>query len=177
MKIHHDKHYQAYFDKYTKAITKTEFKNKDVEEILKDLSKVPEKIRTAVINHGGGYFHHRFLWPLLKKEVPFEGEVAEAIKAKWGSFEQFKEEFSKAALSVFGSGWTWLVVNEKGELEIISTKDQDSPVSIGKKLILTIDVWEHQYYLKYQNRRAEFIENYFNIIHWGKVNELFLAAK
>ncbi|MBT4804694.1 superoxide dismutase [Candidatus Woesearchaeota archaeon] len=176
MKIHHDKHHQAYFDKFTAAISGTELENKDVKEILSDLSQLPEDIKMAVINNGGGFYHHSFFWEIMKKDVPFSGEVAEAINAKFGSFEKFKEDFSKAALTVFGSGWAWLVLND-GELEIIQTKNQDCPLSISKKPLLAIDVWEHAYYLKYQNKRAEYVENFFNIINWEKVNELFLEAK
>ena len=176
MKIHHDKHHQAYFDKFTAAIKGTDLENKEVKEILSDLSQIPEDIKMAVINNGGGFYHHSFFWEIMKKDVPFSGEVAEAINTKFGSFEKFKEDFSKAALTVFGSGWAWLVLSD-GELEIIQTKNQDCPLSIGKIPLLAIDVWEHAYYLKYQNKRAEYVENFFKIINWEKVNELFLEAK
>ncbi len=176
MQVHHDKHYKAYFDKFTDAIKKYDhLRNKDVTEILSFLKHVPEKILTSVVNNGGGYFHHRFFWEILKKNVPFKGKGTN--KEKWKEYQLFKEEFSNAALSVFGSGWTWLVVNKQGNLEIINTKDQESPLSSGKKPILGIDVWEHAYYLKYQNRRAEYVENFFNVINWDKVNELYLEIK
>ena len=177
MKIHHNKHHQAYFDKFTAAISGTDLENKDVKEILSDLNQIPEEIKTAVINNGGGFYHHSFFWEIMKIDVPFEGEIAEAIKEKFESFESFKGQFSKAALTVFGSGWAWLVLNENKELEIVQTKNQDCPLSINKIPLLAIDVWEHAYYLKYQNKRAEYVENFFNVIDWDKVNELYKEAK
>ena len=175
MRIHHDKHHQAYFDNFMKAIAGSKIEGKNVKLILSDLSKVPAEIKQAVVNHGGGYYHHSFFWTILKKNVEFKGEVAEAIKKKWGSFDEFKEDFSKAALTVFGSGWAWLVYDKS--LEIIQTKNQDCPLSIGKVPLLGIDVWEHAYYLRYQNRRAEYIENFFKIINWKNVNEYYQEAK
>ena len=175
MRIHHDKHHQAYFDNFMKAISGSSLERKEVKEILSNPSKIPAEIKTAVINHGGGYYHHSFFWTILKKKVEFKGEIAEAIKKKWGSFDNFKEEFSKAALTVFGSGWAWLVY-DKG-IEIIQTKNQDCPLSLGKVPLLGIDVWEHAYYLKYQNRRAEYIENFFKIINWVQVDEYYKKAK
>lgn len=172
MKIHHDKHHQAYYDKYMKAIEGTEWADKDVEEVLKSIDKLPEKIRQAVINNGGGYFHHSFFWTILKKDVPAAGKIKEAIEKKWGSLEKFQEEFSENAKKVFGSGWTWLVVN-KGELEIVNTNNQDSPLSLGMKPLLCIDVWEHAYYLKVQNRRPEWIDNFWNVVNWEQVNKNF----
>jgi superoxide dismutase, Fe-Mn family len=176
MMIHHDKHYQAYFDKFLAAIEGTELDGKEVKEVLSSLSKIPEEIKVAVVNNGGGYFNHRFFWTILKKDVPFEGEIADAIKAKFGSLDKFKEEFSNAAATFFGSGWTWLVL-DKGELKIISTKNQDSPISNKTIPLITLDVWEHAYYLKYQNKRPEYIENFFNVINWKKVNEYYLEGK
>lgn len=175
MRVHHDKHHQTYFDKFQTAIAGTSLAGKDVVEILSNISKIPAEIRTAVVNHGGGHYHHRFFWSLLKKDVPFEGKVATLIIKKYGSYEQFKEEFTAKALSVFGSGWTWLVWNGK-EIEIINTPNQDSLLSLGKKLLLGVDVWEHAYYLKYQNRRAEYVENFFKVINWRKVDEYFMKA-
>lgn len=172
MKIHHDKHYQAYFDKFLVATENLE--EKDVKKILSDLSKIPKEIKTAVVNNGGGYFNHNFFWKILKKDVAFEGEIAKAIESKWGNFEKFKGEFSNAALTLFGSGWVWLVVDESGELEIIQTKNQNSPISMGKKPVLGLDVWEHAYYLKYQNKRPDYVEAFFNVINWAKVNEFYL---
>jgi Fe-Mn family superoxide dismutase len=171
MKIHHDKHHQTYFDKYTAAIANNKkLQAMDVKDVLRNLAGIPDEIKQAVINHGGGYYHHNFLWTILKKNVPFKGKVADAIVKKWGSYEAFKEVFTKEALSVFGSGWTWLVLTDKG-LEIMSTKNQDSPLSLGKKPLLCIDVWEHAYYLKYQNKRAEYAEAFFHVINWKQVEE------
>jgi len=179
MKIHHNKHHQAYYDKFIAAIDKCDLcKEKKIEEILSSevLSKISSEVKTIIINNGGGHYHHRLFWQILKKDVPFKGEVAEAIKKKWSGFEKFKEEFSNSAATLFGAGWTWLIVNKKKELEIIQTKNQDSPLSIGKKPILGIDLWEHAYYLKYQNKRVEYIENFFKVINWKAVNKLYEEA-
>jgi superoxide dismutase, Fe-Mn family len=173
MKIHHDKHYHAYYDNFMKAIEGTELEGKDVKEILSNIDSIPEKTRTAVINNGGGFFNHRFFWTILKKDVPFEGEIAEAIKEK---FDDFEEEFSNAATTQFGSGWAWLVL-DNGELKIIKTPNQESPISKGMIPLLTIDVWEHAYYLKYQNKRPDYVKNFFNVINWEKVNEYYMEAK
>lgn len=176
MMIHHDKHYQNYFDKFLVAIKGTDLDGKDVKEILSSLSKIPKEIKIAVVNNGGGFFNHRFFWTILKKDVPFEGEISEAIKKKFGSFDKFKEKFSDASINLFGSGWVWLVL-DGGELKIISTKDQESPVSNNVVPLVTLDIWEHAYYLKYRNKRPEYVENFFNVINWEKVNEYYLEAK
>ncbi|MDD5163601.1 MAG: superoxide dismutase [Candidatus ainarchaeum sp.] len=177
MHIHHDKHHQAYTDKLNSALEKyPKLFEKKPEELLKGLSKLPKEIREQVRNHGGGFVNHSFFWPLLKKDVSFSGEIALAINARFGNFEKFKEDFSKAALGQFGSGWAWLVLN-KGKLEIVSTSNQDSPLSEGKIPLLTIDVWEHAYYLKYQNKRADYVSAFFNVINWEQVNSNFLNAK
>jgi superoxide dismutase, Fe-Mn family len=170
MMIHHDKHHQTYFDKYTAAIKgKKDLEKKTVFEVLKNLNAVPEELRTAVRNHGGGYANHLFFWPLLKKNTPLQGTIADQIHTTFGGFEQFKEAFSTAALAQFGSGWTWLVWNNE-KLEIMNTPNQDSPLSAGKIPLLCIDVWEHAYYLKYHNRRADYVQAFFSIINWEKVN-------
>ena len=174
MRIHHTKHHQAYTDNFNKAIENTNLKNKKPEEIIMNLNLVPENIRTAVRNNGGGYVNHKLFWQILKKDVKIKGEIEKAILKKFGSFDKFKEEFSNAAMTQFGSGWAWLVVN-KSQLEIVKTSNQDSPLTEGKIPILCIDVWEHSYYLHYQNRRAEYIQNFFNVINWDKVNKLYLA--
>lgn len=177
MKIHHDKHHAAYVKNLNDALKKhPELADKPVNGLLADLSSLPEDIRTAVRNHGGGHVNHSLFWTVLKKDVEFSGEVAEAIKAKFGSFEKFKEEFSNAAVTVFGSGWAWLVVNN-GELEVTKTPNQDSPVSEGKIPLLCLDVWEHSYYKKYEWRRNEYIEAFFNVIKWEQVNENFKKSK
>ena len=176
MKIHHDKHHKAYTDKFNAALENNKnLQNKSAEEILKDIKKIPIKIRQAVINNGGGYINHNFFWQILKKDKEFSGEIAEAINKKFESFDKFKEEFTQSAITLFGSGWIWLVLNERDELEIIQTRNQDSPLSLGKKPLLALDVWEHSYYLLYKNNRAEYVKNFFNLINWDKVNELFLA--
>jgi Fe-Mn family superoxide dismutase len=177
MITHHDKHHKAYTDKFNEAlakIPKIEFDN--AEDYLINLDGMPEEVQAAIRNQGGGYVNHNFFWKVLKKGVEINGEILEAIKEKFGSFEDFKEEFSNAALGVFGSGWLWLVLDENKELEIIKTQNQDSPLTTGKIPILTIDVWEHAYYLKYKNKRAEYVENFFQVIDWERVNENYLYA-
>lgn len=173
MRIHHDKHYHAYYDNFIKTIDGTKLEGKDAREILSDLDSIPDEIKTAVVNNGGGFFNHRFFWTILKKDVPFEGEIAEAIKEK---FTNFEEEFSDAAKTQFGSGWVWLVLDD-GELKIVKTSNQDSPVSKGVIPLLTIDVWEHAYYLKYQNKRLDYIKNFLKVINWEKVNEYYMEEQ
>jgi len=176
MKVHHDKHHQGYVDKLNKAMEgHDDLQKKTIEELLSDLDSVPEEIKTAIKNNGGGHYHHHIFWPMLKKDVKAKGEVIEAIEKKFGGTDKFKEEFTKAAATLFGAGWTWLVV-DNGELKIINTSNQDSPISEGKIPILGIDVWEHAYYLKYQNRRAEYIEAFWNIVNWDQINENYLKA-
>src|SRR3989338_474579 len=178
VKIHHAKHHQAYIDKLNAALEgENKLQGKSPEEILMDLKAVPENIRTAVKNHGGGHANHSLFWPLLKKGVGIDGEIESVLKARFGTLDKFKEELSQAALGLFGSGWAWLVVNKKRELEITTTPNQDSPLTEGKKPILGIDVWEHAYYLKYQNKRADYITAFFEVINWDQVNQNFLAAK
>ena len=161
MRIHHTKHHQTYVDKLNAAIDgQDDLQQFSVVELVKQLESVPEKIRTAVRNHGGGHVNHSFFWPLLKKGVSVDGDISEAINSRFGEFPKFKEEFSNAAALLFGSGWTWLVV-DNGKLEIMTTPNQDSPLSQGKIPILGLDVWEHAYYLKYQNRRPEYISAFF----------------
>lgn len=175
MEIHYTKHHQAYVDKLNAALEGYEvLAEKSVRELLQNLNEVPESIRTAVRNHGGGHFNHSFWWPMLKKDVKAEGEIIEAINKNFGSFEKFKEDFSKTATTLFGSGWVWLVL-DNGELEIVQTANQDSPISQKKLPLLGVDLWEHAYYLKYQNRRAEYIEAFFHVINWDQVNKNFLS--
>jgi Fe-Mn family superoxide dismutase len=177
MQIHHTKHHQTYVDKLNAALEGYDnLQKKSAEDLLKNLNSVPEKIRAAVRNHGGGHANHSLFWTLLWKDVDFSGDVAAAIKSKFRDYDTFKEKFSSAAALLFGSGWTWLVLNN-GELEITTTANQDSPLSLGKIPILGLDVWEHAYYLKYQNRRPEYIAAFFNIINWEKVDENFKAAQ
>lgn len=176
MQLHHTKHHQAYIDKLNAALQNTPLAAKPVEELLKNLKAVPENIRTAVQNHGGGHFNHSFWWLLLKKDVKFSGEVAKEIEKTFGSYDKFKEQLTAAALGRFGSGWAWLVVN-KGKLEITSTANQDCPLSEGKIPILGVDVWEHSYYKKFGPNRAGYIEAFFNIINWEQVNKNYKAVK
>ena len=176
MEIHHTKHHQTYIDKLNAAVSDyPDLKDYSAEDLIKSLDKVPEKIRTAVRNHGGGHANHSFFWPILKKDVAFSGDVADAVKKRFGEFESFKKDFSNAAVLLFGSGWAWLVV-ENGRLEIVTTPPPASPLSQGNVQVLGLDVWEHAYYLKYQNRRPEYIEAFFNVINWEKVNEHFKNA-
>jgi superoxide dismutase, Fe-Mn family len=170
MEIHHSKHHQAYIDKLNAAIkAHVGLQSRSVESLLQELTMVPEEIRTAVRNHGGGHANHSLFWPLLKRGVAFKGPIEAAISSRFGSFDAFKETFSKAANLHFGSGWAWLVMDQ-GQLDIITTVNQDSPWMQGKRPILGIDVWEHAYYLKYQNRRPEYVEAFFQVINWEQVN-------
>ena len=178
MEIHHTKHHQAYIDKLNGAIKGTEFEKMDVNKLLKQLSKVPDSIRMTVRNNGGGHSNHSMFWEIMSPDGGGEpsGEVGDAISEAFGSFDKFKEVFANASVSRFGSGWAWLIV-ENGRLGITSTPNQDTPVMDGKKAVLGLDVWEHAYYLKYQNRRPEYIAAWWNVINWDKVNELFEEAK
>ncbi|TKB10382.1 superoxide dismutase [Desulforhopalus sp. IMCC35007] len=176
MEIHHTKHHQTYVDKLNGALQNhNALSELSLDQLVSNLSEVPEQIRTAVRNHGGGHANHSFFWPILKKDVPTTGPVVDAIVQQFGDFDNFKKQFSNSAALLFGSGWTWLVA-EQGGLAIITTPNQDSPLSLGKKPILGLDVWEHAYYLKYQNRRPEYIEAFFNVINWHKVNENYEAV-
>lgn len=177
IKIHHDKHHQGYVDKLNAALEgHDDLTGKSVEELVSDLKSLPEDIRTAVQNNGGGHANHSLFWQVMKKDVELTGEIKEAIDTKFNNFDAFKEQFSAAAATRFGSGWAWLVVSN-GELEIMSTGNQDSPLTEGKTPILGIDVWEHAYYLKYQNKRPDYIDAFFNVIDWEQVNENYKTAK
>jgi|TARA_Y100000310_G_scaffold70252_1_gene65844 Fe-Mn family superoxide dismutase len=178
MEIHHSKHHQTYVNNLNKALEgHEELQGKPVEELLKSIDSISEQIRTAVKNHGGGYFNHSFFWKCLKKDVEPQGEVLEAIKRDFESYEVFVEKFKQAAVTQFGSGWAWLVLNlESKKLEIMQTHDQESPISLGKIPLLVVDVWEHAYYLKYQNKRPEYVDAFMNIINWDEVNKNYLKA-
>lgn len=176
MEIHHGKHHQGYTSKLNAAIEGTDLEGKSIEEIL-----VKGKDKTAVRNNGGGYYNHNLFWTVMSPNGGGEptGEIKEAINSAFGSFDSFKEEFSKAAKTQFGSGWAWLCVKE-GKLEVCSTPNQDNPVmgeGCGGTPILGIDVWEHAYYLNYQNRRPDYVEAFFNVINWDEVNKRYAAAK
>ena len=179
MNIHHTKHHNTYVTNLNNALEgHDDLLSKSIEELVANLDAVPESIRTAVRNNGGGHANHSLFWQLLSPNGGGEpkGEVADAINSKFGSFEKFKEEFAKAATGRFGSGWAWLVVNN-GQVEITSTPNQDSPLTEGKTPVLGLDVWEHAYYLKYQNRRPEYITNFWNVVNWDEVEKRYQAAK
>lgn len=179
MNIHHTKHHNGYVTKLNAALEgHSEFDGLSVEDILADLNKVPEDIRTAVRNNGGGHANHSLFWTVLGKDGAKEpiGDLKQAIDETFGSYDAFKETFANAAATRFGSGWAWLVVAD-GKLEVLSTPNQDSPISDGKTPILGIDVWEHAYYLNYQNRRPDYINAFFDVINWDKVEEYYQAAK
>ena len=174
MKLHHGKHHQAYVDKLNAAIAASEWESKSLDEIMVSLDKVPDKIKAAVRNNGGGHYNHSLFWQWMSPTGGGEpsGKVAEAINAKFGSFAKFKEEFEAAGMSRFGSGWVWLI-QDGSELSITTTPYQDCPVSEGKKVLLGNDLWEHAYYLKYQNRRPEYLAAWWSVVNWNKVTELF----
>lgn len=177
MRVHHDKHHVGYTTKLNAAVEGTEFASMEPLEILKNLDGVPEKIRAAVRNNGGGHVNHGLFWTIMSPSgggTP-SGELAAAIDSAFGGFDAFKEQFAAAAAGRFGSGWAWLVV-DGGKLSITSTPNQDNPVSEGKTAILGLDVWEHAYYLKYQNRRPEYIDAFFNVIDWNQVAKNYAAA-
>jgi Fe-Mn family superoxide dismutase len=178
MEIHHTKHHQAYINNVNKAIAGTDLEKKSVEQLVAELNSVPESIRTAVRNNGGGHSNHSLFWTVMGKGkggAP-SGDLAKAIDADLGGFDKFKEAFSNAAATRFGSGWAWLSVSG-GKLFVESTANQDSPLSEGHTPILGIDVWEHAYYLNYQNRRPDYIAAFYNVIDWDAVAERFAAAK
>ena len=180
MEIHHTKHHQAYTNNLNAALDKhPELKDKDLETILKDIDSVPEDIRVAIRNNGGGYLNHNLFWETLapaSNQLP-SGELKEAMDSAFGSFDSFKEKISTAAATRFGSGWAWLVLKEDKSLDVISTANQDSPLMDGLRPVLGIDVWEHAYYLKYQNKRPEYVTNWFSLINWTKVEELYKEFK
>jgi superoxide dismutase, Fe-Mn family len=179
MRIHHDKHHTAYTTKLNAAVEGTEYESWTAEQLIIDLGKLPTKIQGAVRNNGGGHVNHSMFWQLLKKNENGKptGKLAPAIDNAFGSFDEFKKQFSDAAATRFGSGWAWLVVDSSGKLEVVSTANQDNPLTDGKTPILGVDVWEHAYYLKYQNRRPEYVEAFFNVIDWDTVSERYDQAK
>jgi superoxide dismutase, Fe-Mn family len=178
MEIHHTKHHQAYVTNLNKALEASEGADKSIEDLMKNISKYPAAVR----NNGGGHYNHSLFWPLMKKGAGGfpKGDIEKPINSSFGSFEEFKKKFSEAAMTRFGSGWAWLIVND-GKLEITSTPNQDNPLmDVAEKKgspILGLDVWEHAYYLKYQNKRAEYIENWWNVVNWEEVNRIYSQFK
>ena len=175
MHLHHDKHHQAYVNNLNTAVAShPEMAAKSAEELVANLSAVPDAVRTAVRNNGGGHANHSFWWPTLGKggAAP-TGELAKAIDAKFGSLTSFQEQLTEAAMGVFGSGWAWLVKQSDGTLAIETTPNQDSVLALGHKPVLGIDVWEHAYYLKYQNKRADYVKAYFQVVNWDYVSGQF----
>jgi Fe-Mn family superoxide dismutase len=178
MEIHHTKHHQAYISKVNDAIAGTDLAKKTVEQLISKLSAVPENVRMVVRNHGGGHANHTLFWTVMRPNGGGKptGDLAAAIEADLGGFDTFREAFSNAAATRFGSGWAWLSMAE-GRLQVESTPNQDSPIMEGRIPILGIDVWEHAYYLHYQNRRPDYIAAFFNVINWDEVGRRFAAAK
>jgi superoxide dismutase, Fe-Mn family len=180
MEIHHDRHHKAYTDKLNEAIGKyPDWQGKEIDEILRDIDRVPEDIRTAVRNNGGGYANHNLFWEIMGPGGGGEpgGELADAIRGTFGAFGDFKEKLSTAAATQFGSGWGWLVVGAGGGLKVYSTPNQDSPYMNGDTPILGVDVWEHAYYLKYQNKRPDYLSAWWNTVNWDAVADRFARAK
>jgi Fe-Mn family superoxide dismutase len=180
MEIHHDKHHSAYVSNLNKALEKhPELTSKSVEDLLRDLDSVPEDIRTAVRNNGGGHANHSLFWPIMSPEGGGEpdGDLAEAIAQAFGDFASFKEKLAGAGTGRFGSGWAWLSVERGGKVRVEDTANQDSPISQGRTPILGLDVWEHAYYLKYQNRRPDYIQAWWNVVNWEEVADRYAAAK
>jgi Fe-Mn family superoxide dismutase len=178
MEIHHLKHHQAYLDKLNAALEgHPDLAKMSPEDLVRKLDAIPEEIRTAVQNQGGGYVNHTFFWKIMgpEKGGQPQGKLADAINSKFGSFAAFKEAFGNAAGSRFGSGWAWLVKSGDG-LEVISTANQDSPLSLGKQPIIGVDVWEHAYYLKYQNKRPDYVAAWWNVVNWDQAAENFAAG-
>lgn len=180
MNIHHDRHHNTYVTNLNAALESApDLQNKSVEELISNLDAVPESIRTAVRNNGGGHANHSLFWKVIGPGgggAP-TGAVAAAIDSDLGGFDKFKEDFTKAATTRFGSGWAWLVVGKDGKLAVTSTANQDNPLSEGLTPILGLDVWEHAYYLKYQNKRPDYIAAFWNVINWDEVNRRYEAAK
>ncbi len=179
MEIHHGKHHNAYIAKVNDAIAGTDLEKMSIEDLVANLDKVPEAKRTAVRNNGGGHANHTLFWTILspKGGGSPSGDLASAIDAAFGSLDAMKEKFANAAATRFGSGWAWLVVTKGGKLEVTSTPNQDSPLMEGNTPVLGLDVWEHAYYLNYQNRRPDYIAAFWNVVNWDEVAKRYAAAK
>jgi superoxide dismutase, Fe-Mn family len=177
MEIHHDKHHQAYVNNLNAAIEKApELASKSLDDLMKNVNSLPEAVRTAVRNNGGGHWNHSMFWQVMAPKAGGEpgGKVGDAIRKSFGDFAKFREQFAAAAAGRFGSGWAWLV-NSGGKLSITSTPNQDNPLMDGQRAILGVDVWEHAYYLKYQNRRPDYVNAWWNVVNWGEVEKRFSA--
>ncbi|GIP34741.1 superoxide dismutase [Paenibacillus sp. J2TS4] len=180
MMIHHDRHHNTYVTNLNAALESApELQSKSIEDLISDLDSVPESIRTAVRNNGGGHANHSLFWTTIGPNGGGQpsGALADAINNELGGFDKFKEDFAKAATTRFGSGWAWLSVDKYGKLEVSSTANQDNPLMEGKTPILGLDVWEHAYYLKYQNKRPDYIAAFWNVVNWDEVGKLYEAAK
>ncbi len=177
MRVHHDKHHQAYVDKVNAALEGTELADQPIEDVIKNLSSVPEDKRKAVRNNGGGHLNHSLFWTWMSPDGGGgpDGDLAAAIESAFGSFDDFKAKFKNAGVNQFGSGWSWLVHDGSG-LAVVSTANQDNPLTDGKTPLLGVDVWEHAYYLKYQNKRPDYIDAFWNVVSWGAVAEGFSKA-
>lgn len=178
MEIHYSKHHQAYCDNLNKALSGSQFETMELVDLFSNLDNLPENIRNTVRNNAGGVYNHNLFWEIMSPNggnLP-QAEISEKIESELGGFEKFKADFSAAALTRFGSGWAWLTVDENNKLEISSTPNQDNPLMDGKIPVMGLDVWEHAYYLNYQNRRAEYVEKWWNVVNWEKVNSNYLAA-
>jgi Fe-Mn family superoxide dismutase len=178
MRVHHDKHHQAYVDKANGALEGTEWADRDVEDVLQNLSSLPGDKQAAVRNNAGGHYNHSLFWQMLSPDgggAP-SGDLAAGIEQKFGSFDAFKEEFKNAGIARFGSGWAWLVHDGSG-LAVVSTPNQDSPISDGSTALLGCDVWEHAYYLKYQNKRPDYIDAFWNVVNWDYVAQRLAEAR
>lgn len=179
MKLHHDRHHATYVENLNNALQQqSALQNRSVEALLRDLNSVPEDIRTTVQNNGGGHLNHTIFWQLMSPDGGGQptGEIAQAINQTFGNFDTFKQQFNEAGGKRFGSGWVWLVRNPQGQLQITTTQNQDNPIMEGSYPILGNDVWEHAYYLRYQNRRAEYLTNWWNVVNWPEVNRRFQRA-
>jgi Fe-Mn family superoxide dismutase len=179
MQLHHDKHHAAYVNNLNSALEKySDLQNKSVEDLIRDINSVPEDIRTMVRNNGGGHVNHTMFWQIMGPNGGGQptGPIADAVNQSFGSFEDFKKQFNDAGAKRFGSGWVWLVRSNDGRLQIISTQNQDSPLMEGHYPIMGNDVWEHAYYLKYQNRRPEYLNAWWNVVNWDEVNRRFQQA-
>ncbi len=179
MQLHHDKHHQTYVTNLNNALKDTEFASLEPEQVLRRLNEVPDAVRTAVRNNGGGHVNHSMFWQIMKPNGGGEptGDIANAITTSFGSFDAFKTAFNDAGVKQFGSGWAWVTLGQDGKLQISSTPNQDSPLLNGTYPILGNDVWEHAYYLKYQNRRPEYLSNWWNVVNWDEINKRYAQAR